>query len=124
MRLMGIKTTSWSARVVAKEELRTIVHESRSQLRRNQDMLLSVLDLKRSAWMTSWCRVMKFAGIDINDDWKSIERQLLPLAARTHCALITAIRWMTPSVCCAVREARAVLRPGTVHQRDDAARRR
>ncbi len=48
MRMMGIKTDIVVSGSLSKEELRTIVHESRSQIsRRNQDMLLSVLDLKR-----------------------------------------------------------------------------
>lgn len=47
MRLMGIKTDIVVSGSLSKEELRTIVHESRSQIsRRNQDMLLSVLDRK------------------------------------------------------------------------------
>ncbi len=48
MRMMGIKTDIVVSGSLSKEELRTIVHESRSQIsRRNQDMLLSVLDLER-----------------------------------------------------------------------------
>ncbi len=48
MRIMGIKTDIVVSGSLSKEELRTIVHESRSQIsRRNQDMLLSVLDLER-----------------------------------------------------------------------------
>ncbi len=48
MRMMGIKTDIVVSGSLSKEELRTIVHESRSQIsRRNQDMLLSVLDLEK-----------------------------------------------------------------------------
>ncbi|SUG13715.1 Hemolysins-related protein containing CBS domains [Salmonella enterica subsp. arizonae] len=48
MRLMGIKADIVVSGSLSKEELRTIVHESRSQIsRRNQDMLLSVLDLEK-----------------------------------------------------------------------------
>jgi Mg2+/Co2+ transporter CorB len=48
MRMMGIKTDIVISGALSKDELRTIVNESRSQIsRRNQDMLLSVLDLEK-----------------------------------------------------------------------------
>lgn len=73
MRLMGIKTDIVVSGSLSKEELRTIVHESRSQIsRRNQDMLLSVLDLEK----VSVDDIMVPRNENINDDWKSIERQL------------------------------------------------
>jgi Mg2+/Co2+ transporter CorB len=62
MRMMGIKTDIIISGALSKDELRTIVNESRSQIsRRNQDMLLSVLDLEKSALTTSWCRAMKLS---------------------------------------------------------------
>ncbi|MGS8635663.1 magnesium/cobalt efflux protein, partial [Salmonella enterica subsp. enterica serovar Infantis] len=62
---------------LSKEELRTIVHESRSQIsRRTQDMLLSVLDLEKVSVDDIMVPRTEIIGIDINDDWKSIERQL------------------------------------------------
>jgi Mg2+/Co2+ transporter CorB len=62
MRMMGIKTDIVISSALSKDELRTIVNESRSQIsRRNQDMLLSVLDLERSALTTSWCRATKLS---------------------------------------------------------------
>ena len=65
------------ARSLSKEELRTIVHESRSQIsRRNQDMLLSVLDLEKMTVDDIMVPRSEIIGIDINDDWKSILRQL------------------------------------------------
>ncbi|ELF5194187.1 HlyC/CorC family transporter [Salmonella enterica] len=75
MRLMGIKTDIVVSGSLSKEELRTIVHESRSQIsRRNQDMLLSVLDLEKVS--VDDIMVPRNEIIGINDDWKSIERQL------------------------------------------------
>ncbi|HFJ4382305.1 TPA: HlyC/CorC family transporter [Salmonella enterica] len=77
MRLMGIKTDIVVSGSLSKEELRTIVHESRSQIsRRNQDMLLSVLDLEKVSVDDIMVPRNEIIGIDINDDWKSIERQL------------------------------------------------
>ena len=71
MRIMGIKTDIVISGALSKDELRTIVNESRSQIsRRNQDMLLSVLDLEK----VSVDDIMVPRN-DI-DDWKSIVRQL------------------------------------------------
>lgn len=48
LRLFGIRTNVRISDAVSKDELRTIVRESQSQIsRRNQDMLISVLDWKR-----------------------------------------------------------------------------
>lgn len=48
LRLFGIRTNVRISDAVSKDELRTIVRESQSQIsRRNQDMLISVLDPKR-----------------------------------------------------------------------------
>ncbi len=63
MRMMGIRTDTVISSALSKDELRTIVNESRSQIsRRNQDMLLSVLDRRRSALTTSWCRAMRLSA--------------------------------------------------------------
>ncbi|STQ61150.1 CBS/transporter associated domain protein [Pseudescherichia vulneris] len=77
MRMVGIKADVVVSSALSKEELRTIVHESRSQMsRRNQDMLLSVLDLEKVSVNDIMVPRNEIVGIDINDDWKSIVRQL------------------------------------------------
>ncbi|MDU8416640.1 magnesium/cobalt efflux protein, partial [Pseudomonas syringae] len=77
MRMFGIKTTTSLSDAVSKEELRSIVNESRSNIsRRNQDMLLSVLDLEKVSVDDIMVPRNEIVGIDINDDWKSIIRQL------------------------------------------------
>lgn len=77
MRMMGIKTDVVVSGALSKDELRTLVNESRSQIsRRNQDMLLSVLDLEKVSVDDIMIPRSEIVGIDINDDWKSIERQL------------------------------------------------
>ncbi len=64
------------------------MNESRSQIsRRNQDMLLSVLDLEKVSVNDIMVPRNEIVGIDINDDWKAIVRQLTPLPARAHCAV-------------------------------------
>jgi Mg2+/Co2+ transporter CorB len=77
MRMMGIKTNVVVSGALSKDELRTLVNESRSQIsRRNQDMLLSVLDLEKVSVDDIMVPRNDIVGININDDWKSILRQL------------------------------------------------
>ena len=77
MRMVGIKVDNVVSTALSKDELRTIVNESRSQIsRRNQDMLLSVLDLEKVSVNDIMVPRNDIVGIDINDDWKSIVRQL------------------------------------------------
>lgn len=77
MRLVGIKTDNVISAALSKDELRTLVHESHSKIsRRNQDMLLSVLDLEKMTVDDIMVPRNEVVGININDDWKSIVRQL------------------------------------------------
>ncbi|MRF43931.1 magnesium/cobalt efflux protein, partial [Escherichia coli] len=62
---------------VSKEELRTIVNESKSKLsQRNQNMLISILDLEKVTIGDIMVPRNEIFGIDVNDEWKSIVRQL------------------------------------------------
>lgn len=77
MRMVGMKTDSSANSALSKEELRTIVYESRTLMsHRNQDMLLSVLDLEKVNVDDIMVPRNEIVGININDDWKSIVRQL------------------------------------------------
>lgn len=77
MRMVGIKVDNVVSAALSKDELRTIVNESRSQIsRRHQDMLLSVLDLEKVSVNDIMVPRNEIVGIDINDDWKAIMRQL------------------------------------------------
>lgn len=77
MRMLGIKVDNAMSTALSKEELRTLVNESRSQMsRRNQDMLLSVLDLEKVTVDDIMTPRNEVVGIDINDEWKAIVRQL------------------------------------------------
>ncbi|RZA57876.1 DUF21 domain-containing protein [Enterobacter hormaechei] len=77
MRMVGIKADVTISSALSKDELRTIVNESRSQISRlNQDMLLSVLDLEKVSVDDIMVPRNEIVGIDINDDWKAIVRQL------------------------------------------------
>ncbi|MBS0849520.1 HlyC/CorC family transporter [Citrobacter sp. JGM124] len=77
MRLVGIEISNAMSTALSKDELRTLVNESRAQIsRRNQDMLLSVLDLEKVSVDDIMTPRNEIVGIDINDDWKSVIRQL------------------------------------------------
>ncbi|KEY60984.1 HlyC/CorC family transporter [Serratia sp. DD3] len=77
LRLFGIHTNVRASGAVSKDELRTIVNESHSQIsRRNQDMLISVLDLEKVTVDDIMVPRNEIVGIDVNDEWKSIMRQL------------------------------------------------
>ncbi|MGJ3350558.1 CNNM domain-containing protein [Morganella morganii] len=77
MRCIGIRGTVIRSDAVSKEELKTIVNESKGKLsRRNQDMLISILDLDKVSVDEIMVPRTEIFGIDINDDWKSILRQL------------------------------------------------
>ncbi|CAJ0993678.1 hypothetical protein SODG_007390 [Sodalis praecaptivus] len=77
MRLMGIRLPSNVRDALSKEELHTIVTESRSMIsRRNQDMLISVLDLEKVTVNDIMVPRNEIVGINVNDEWRSIIRQL------------------------------------------------
>ncbi|MBL1382927.1 HlyC/CorC family transporter [Proteus mirabilis] len=77
MRILGIKSPVIQGNAVSKEELRTIVNESKSKLsQRNQNMLISILDLEKVTIGDIMVPRNEIFGIDVNDEWKSIVRQL------------------------------------------------
>ncbi|MDW8845735.1 HlyC/CorC family transporter [Erwinia sp. MMLR14_017] len=77
MKMIGIRSDGAISGALNKDELRTLVYESRSLMsRRNQDMLLSVLDLEKVNVDDIMVPRNEIVGININDDWKSIVRQL------------------------------------------------
>nr|WP_159063863.1 CNNM domain-containing protein [Thaumasiovibrio occultus] len=62
---------------LSSDELRTVVNEAGGLIpRRHQDMLLSILDLENVTVEDIMVPRNEIAGIDVNDDWKSIVRQL------------------------------------------------
>lgn len=77
LRLLGIRADSVSGDHLSSEELRTVVHEAGGLIpRRHQDMLISILDLEHVTVDDIMVPRNEITGIDINDDWKSIVRQL------------------------------------------------
>lgn len=77
LRIFGIRTNVLHSGALSKDELRTLVNESHSKIsQRNQDMLISVLDLEKVTVEDIMVPRNEIVGIDVNDDWKSIMRQL------------------------------------------------
>ena len=76
MRLIGLKPDIKSHSISA-EELRSIVNESGKFIpRAHQPMLLSILDMEKVTVEDIMVPRNEISGIDIEDDWKSIMRQL------------------------------------------------
>ncbi|MGR5177653.1 HlyC/CorC family transporter [Vibrio parahaemolyticus] len=77
IRLLGITVDHSDEDHLSSEELRTVVNEAGSLIpRRHQDMLISILDLEHVTVNDIMIPRNEITGININDDWKSIVRQL------------------------------------------------
>ncbi len=76
IKLTGLKTDQ-KAHSISPEELRSIVNESGKFIpAAHQEMLLSILDLEEVTVDDILVPRNDIAGIDIDDDWKAIMRQL------------------------------------------------
>ncbi|ELR65398.1 Hemolysin [Photobacterium marinum] len=77
LRLMGLKVSNMDDSKLSSDELRTVVNEAGGLIpRRHQDMLLSILDLENVTVEDVMIPRSDIAAININDDWKSIVKQL------------------------------------------------
>ncbi|PMH41277.1 magnesium/cobalt efflux protein [Vibrio sp. 10N.286.49.B3] len=77
IRILGIKVDHSSEDNLSSEELRTVVNQAGKLIpSRHQDMLISILDLEHVTVNDIMIPRNEISGIDINDDWKSIVRQL------------------------------------------------
>lgn len=75
--LLGINAEQREQHSLSSEELRTVVNESGALLhQRDQDMLVSILDLEKVAVEDIMIPRNELVGIDVNDDWKKIQKQL------------------------------------------------
>ncbi|MFC3123368.1 HlyC/CorC family transporter [Agaribacter flavus] len=62
---------------LSREELRTVVYEAGTMIpKKHQDMLVSILDLEKVTAEDIMVPRSDIFAIDINDDWKLIQRQL------------------------------------------------
>ncbi len=75
--LLGISHKQREQHNLSSEELRTVVNEAGALLpERDQDMLVSILDLEKVTVEDIMIPRSDLVGIDINDDWKKIQKQL------------------------------------------------
>ena len=75
--LIGISPEQREQHSLSTEELRTVVNESSAMLaERDQDMLVGILDLEKVTVEDIMIPRSELIGIDINEDWKKIQKQL------------------------------------------------
>ena len=75
--LLGISSEQREQHSLSSEELKTVVNESGALLpERDQNMLVSVLDLENVTVEDIMIPRNELVGIDINNDWKKIQKQL------------------------------------------------
>ncbi|NQY34660.1 MAG: HlyC/CorC family transporter [Alteromonadaceae bacterium] len=75
--LLGISSEQREQHNLSSEELRTVVNESGALLpKRDQNMLVGILDLEKVTVEDIMIPRSELIGIDINDDWKTIQKQL------------------------------------------------
>lgn len=76
-RLLGIKAEDGAGMKLSTEELRVVVNEASSMIpHRHQKMLLSILDLEKATIEDIMIPRNEIVGIDINDEWDEIVKQL------------------------------------------------
>ncbi len=77
LRLLGISSEQREQHSLSTEELRTVVNESSAFLHeRDQNMLVGILDLENVTVEDIMIPRSELVGIDINNDWKKIQKQL------------------------------------------------
>jgi len=75
--LFGVNVNEKTVDRLSRDELRTVVSETTGMIpKKHQDMLTSILDLEKVTVEDIMIPRSEIAGIDINDEWKSIQRQL------------------------------------------------
>ncbi|WDE06499.1 DUF21 domain-containing protein [Thalassomonas viridans] len=75
--LLGISSEQREQHSLSTEELRTVVNESGALIpERNQNMLVGILDLEKVHVEDIMIPRNELVGIDVNDDWKRIQKQL------------------------------------------------
>jgi Mg2+/Co2+ transporter CorB len=75
--LLGISSDQREQHSLSSEELRTVVNESGALLHaQDQSMLMSILDLEKVSVEDIMIPRSELVGIDVNDDWKKILKQL------------------------------------------------
>jgi Mg2+/Co2+ transporter CorB len=75
--LLRINPVNGTENALSQEELRTVVHEAGTMIpQKHQEMLMSILDLEKVTAEDIMVPRSEIYAIDINDDWKLIQKQL------------------------------------------------
>ncbi|MGB3727169.1 MAG: CNNM domain-containing protein [Glaciecola sp.] len=75
--LFRINTKNSTENALSREELRTVVYEAGSMIpQKHQEMLVSILDLEKVTAEDIMVPRSDIYAIDVNDDWKVIQKQL------------------------------------------------
>lgn len=75
--LLRINPVGNADTALSQEELRTVVHEAGAMIpQKHQEMLMSILDLEKVTAEDIMVPRSDVYSIDINDDWKTIQKQL------------------------------------------------
>lgn len=76
--LLRINVKDNDGHSLSREELRTVVHEAGAMIpKKHQDMLVGILDLEKVTAEDIMIPRSEIVGIDINDDWKDIQKKLM-----------------------------------------------
>lgn len=76
--ILRISTTENDDNSLSREELRTVVHEAGAMIpKKHQDMLVGILDLEKVTAEDIMVPRGEIVAIDINHDWKDIQKQLV-----------------------------------------------
>ncbi|MBO1256092.1 HlyC/CorC family transporter [Alteromonas sp. 5E99-2] len=76
--IVNIKPSEGNADTLSPQELRTVVYEAGALIpKRHQDMLVSILELENVTAEDIMVPRNDIVAIDVNDDWKDIQRQLV-----------------------------------------------
>jgi Mg2+/Co2+ transporter CorB len=77
LKLIGVSHEEREQHSLSSEELKTVVNEAGAMLpKRDQNMLVSILDLEKVTVEDIMIPRSELQGIDINDDWKVIQKRL------------------------------------------------
>ncbi len=80
LRLLGVSQDSSDQQSLSREELRTVLMEAGALIpKRHQKMLLNLLDLEQVTVEDIMIPRNEVLGIDLNNDWSDIEKQIMAL---------------------------------------------
>ncbi len=78
IRIFGFSAEQQASHSLSRDELRTVVYESKQQIpKKHHEMLLGVFDLEKVTVDDIMVPRNEISGIDLNDDWDTIEKSII-----------------------------------------------